>query len=100
MVGSVEIVPAKVSLTESYFDKQTIVEEEPTQNVVKVKPVFLVAIVVAFAILIFLLCSIKRLYDNYYMIRHDLEVKRERRNRFRPVEKRRRRRKKGDSMFR
>ena len=41
----------------------------------------------------------KRLYDNYYVIRHDMEVKKQRRERFRPVSGRKKKWKKKDRMF-
>ena len=41
----------------------------------------------------------KRLYDNYYVIRHDIKVRRQRRSRFRPIQKKKRRRRRSDRMF-
>lgn len=97
-VGTVEIIPTNVKVEDSYFDIAKIVEKQEV-DVVKVK---LSTIFIAIASIIggiILIILIKKLYDNYYFFVNDYKYKKERRDRFRPVEKKRRRRRKRDRMF-
>ena len=98
-VGTVEIVLSNVEVDDSYFDIAKLVEGKDADVIkVKLSTVFLVIIsIIGFVIFIIL---IKKIYDNYYFFVNDYKYKRERRNRFRPVEKKRRRRRKNDRMFR
>ena len=96
LVGSADVVFSNVKVEENYFEGQ----EEPSDvNVVVIKPAYVlmvIGIVVAIGAVIFLG---KQLYDNYYVIRHDMEVKKQRRERLRPVMKRKKKWKKKDRMF-
>ena len=68
-------------------------------NVIVIKTVH---ILMVFAILIGIALVIlagKLLYDNYYLIRHDIKVKQERKDRFRPISNRKKKWKKRDRMF-
>lgn len=96
LVGSADVVFSNAKVEENYFEGQ----EEPSDvNVVVIKPAYVlmvIGIVVAIGAVIFLG---KQLYDNYYVIRHDMEVKKQRRERLRPVIKRKKKWKKKDRMF-
>lgn len=99
VVGKVDIIPSGVSAEDSYFDYASNRVEDTEVNVVKVKPIYIgiaVGIVVGIGVIIL---GIKYFYDNYYVIVHDMQVKQERRRRFRPVNQRKRRWKKKDRMF-
>ncbi len=98
-VGSVDIVVSGVKVEESYFDEENV-EEDPEVRVIEIKPIYIVGGVLAVVLLITMIVLCKRLYDNYYVILHNIEVKRQRKERFRPIEKKRKRRKRGDRMFR
>lgn len=98
-IGSAKIVASKVSAKENYFNTNS--DEVDTMNVIKIKPVYIVLVVCGVIFLVVLILISKMLYDNYYVILHNMEVRRERKNRFRPIEKKRkRRRRRSDRMFR
>ena len=99
-VGCVDIVPSGVTIKDSYFDYANDKNENKELKVIKIKPLNVLLVVLAIVLVILAVFFGKRLYDNYYVIIHDMQVRRERRARFRPIEKKRRRRRKNDSMFR
>lgn len=100
-VGSVDIVVSGVTVQDSYFDQvPTEEEEEPNKKVVEVKPAYIIGGVVIAIFLISFIVMCKKLYDNYYVILHNMEVKRQRKERFRPISKKKRRWRKSDRMFR
>lgn len=99
VVGLVDVIPAKVEIEDNYFEYAKQREESEEINIIKIKPssiAFLVIFLIGIGILAFFG---KRLYDNYYVIRHDVRVRRQRRSRFKPIEKKRRRRRRRDRMF-
>lgn len=99
VVGLVDIVPSEVDIEDNYFEYSKKREEESEVNIIKIKPtvIFLILlIIIAIGVLIFIG---KRLYDNFYVILHDMSVKKQRRARFRPINKKRRRRRRRDRMF-
>ena len=98
-VGTVEIIPANVSVEDSYFDIAKIVEKKET-DVVKVKVSTILIVIASIIGGIILIIIIKKIYDNYYFFVNDYKYKKERRDRFRPIEKKRKRRRKSDRMFR
>lgn len=100
VVGTVDLIPSGVSVNENYFDQAANLKDDENINVIKIKPIYILLGVVGIVLVLLLLFAIKYVYDYYYVIRHDMNVKRERKRRFRTISKRRRRRKKSDSMFR
>ena len=99
IVGQVDIIPSGVVAEDSYFDYAGNRVEEPEKKVVKVKPIYIgIGVGIVFAIGLLIL-GIKYFYDNYYVIVHDMHVKRERRRRFRSINNRKKRWKKKDRMF-
>ncbi len=95
-VGKVNLVPSNVKIEESVYDNK---EKKPNNNVVKVKPVIFIVIVSAIIVLILLLYFGKKFKENYYVFRHNREVRREQRERFRIRKEKRRRRRKNDLSF-
>lgn len=97
IAGRVDVVLSNAKVEDSYFEEK---EDSSEKNVIKIRKedVFLVlGILVLIVLLIFVG---KKLYDNFYVILHDLKVKMTRRDRFRPISKRkRRRRRRKDRMF-
>lgn len=100
VVGKVDIIASGSHVEENYFDEPVPDEDEPQKTVVKIKPVYIIGIVVAIAVLILLIIIVKKLYDNYYVILHNMEVRKMRKERFRPVSTKKRRWRKKDRMFR
>ena len=96
-VGSVNVVLSQAEVEENYFNG----EEKPSdKNVIEVKPSY---IAIGLGILIAVTALIivgKKLYDNFYVIIHDMEVRKQRRERFRPISRKRKRRSRRDRMFR
>lgn len=100
IVGSVNIVTSKATVTQT-LNETTEVEETPEKNVVVIKPYYFLIVLLIIVLLIFLFFLAKKFYDNFYVIRHNMEVKRYQKNRFQAIDrKRKRRRRKKDSLFR
>ena len=99
-VGSVDIVASGVKVEDSYFDSEKEDMTEEDKKVVKVEPLVIVGCVAAVVIVLAIIILCKRFYDNYYVILHNMEVKRQRKERFRPISKKKRRWRKSDRMFR
>lgn len=99
VVGLVDVVPSEADVEDNYFEYSKQREEESDINIIKIKPsvIFLIILIAAgIGVLIFFG---KRLYDNFYVIMHDMSVKKQRRARFKPINKKRRRRRRSDRMF-
>lgn len=96
LAGRVNVVFSKAEVEENYFDGET----KPSDvNVIEIKPSNIfwgLGIILAIGVVIFIG---KRLYDNFYVILHDMEVKKQRKNRFRPVSRKKKKWRKKDRMF-
>ena len=96
IVGTADIVETGVVLEKFVFDNQTDesgVKKE--SKVIQIKPSSIIAGFVALGILIVLIFIGRYLYDNIYIIRHNMSVKNEKRARYREIKRqnsRRRRR--------
>lgn len=93
-VGSADIVKTGMEVQGFAFDNQQSDETEETEEVstVRIKPLTIVLVVLAVGLLVLLLFLVKRVADNYYIIRHNMEVRRNRREQFRGVKSKRNRR--------
>lgn len=96
MVGKVDVVPAKVEVEGNYFEMENMNSEK---NIVEIKSSTLVWIFILFILLIIAVIVGKNLYDNYYVILHNMNVKKQRRSKFRPINKKKKRWRKRDRMF-
>lgn len=99
-VGSVDIVTSGVKVEDNYFDNAIEKEKEPNKNTIKIKPLYIIGVIVAIVVVLLIILFIKYIYDNYYVIRHNMEVRRNRKDRFRTISQKKRRRRKSDRMFR
>jgi D-alanyl-D-alanine carboxypeptidase len=97
-VGNAEIVVTGVTAEDTPFDREPE-NEDPELTVVQIKPILILAVLLAVAALAVLIYFGKRFIDNFYVIRHSLEAKREQKNRFRAVREKKHRRRKRDSLF-
>lgn len=96
VAGCANVVFSNAKVEENYFEGQ----EKPSDvNVVVIKPGYIFTILGIIVGIGAVILIGKRLYDNYYVIRHDMEVKKQRRERFRPVSGRKKKWKKKDRMF-
>ena len=90
-VGQADIITANVTAEPTPFEREKVVE--PEKKVVQIKPIMIFA---AIFIIVAIVASIyfgKRLFDNFYVIRHKLLAKKEQKDRFREIKKRKMRRK-------
>ena len=97
VVGLVDVVPSEADVEDNYFEYSKQREEEV--NIIKIKPTAILLFLLILAGLGVLAFFGKQLYDNYYVILHDVKVKRQRRSRFKPIQKKKRRRRRRDRMF-
>lgn len=95
-VGKADIVKTGIEVQGYVFDNQKTVEEEAEEeepvSTVHINPftiIWIAAAVILVGLLIFL---IKRIADNYYIIRHNMEVRRNRREQFSKIKSKRSRR--------
>ncbi len=90
-VGQADIITTGAVIEEYVFDNQieSATEEEET---IQVKPSTIVVIAAMICLLIVMLLLGKYVYDNIYIIRHNLSVQKDRREKFREIKKRRGRR--------
>lgn len=96
MVGKVDVVPSKAEVEDNYF---TMENKNSELNVVEMKASTLVWIVILFILLGIGIIVGKRVYDNYYVILHNMDVKKQRRSKFKPINKKKKRWRKRDRMF-
>lgn len=88
VVGSTAIVASAVTVGDNYFsEKASQVDGEA--HIVKIKPLYILLGFLVLVVLIIIIILIKKLYDNFYLIRHNMESKRQRQVRFRPVNRKR-----------
>lgn len=95
-VGKVEIVPTGAKIEHEYFNKT---QNKNEANIVKIKPIYILVCILLIVLLVLMIIGVKKLYDNYYVIRHNLDVKSEQRRRFREIKRRNRRPKRRDRLF-
>lgn len=98
-VGRVDIVAAPVEIPGALFEQKTPMSQESDIKIVEVKPVTIVFMVIGFIALIVLVIFAIRFFDNYYVIRHNWEMKRDRRERFRENKVKKKRWRRRDSIF-
>lgn len=97
VVGTANIVATGVELDEFVFDNQKEgAENSADDTIIEIKPVTIIIVIASIGVLIALILVTKYLYDNIYIIRHNMSVKSDRRARFKEIrqhkERRRRRR--------
>ena len=91
-VGNVEIVATNATVEDLYYSRKDTETAEKESNVVIIKPVILIAGGISVGVLLILILAIKYVYDNYYFMRHNREVKKAERERFKTIKVRKRRR--------
>ncbi|MDD7637708.1 MAG: D-alanyl-D-alanine carboxypeptidase, partial [Clostridiales bacterium] len=92
-VGRADIVRTGVEVQGFVFDNQEDITEEKVSTV-RINPLMVLLIILIVALLVLFIYFIKQFADNYYIIRHNMEVKKYRREQFRHVKSRKRRRRK------
>lgn len=98
VVGDVAIVKTGAAVDEDYFEENAEAAADGSMRVILIKPVMIfivLGIMIAIAVLIYFG---KKIYDNFYIIRHRWEMRRIEKARFK-VNKRKKRRRRKDRMF-
>lgn len=96
MVGKVDVVPSKAVVEDNYFKMEN---KNSEMNIVEIKASTIVLILVLLVLLIIGIIIGKHIYDNYYVYRHNLDVRKQRRSKFKPINKKKKRWRKRDRMF-
>ena len=91
-VGHADIVTTGVIIESYQFDNQKEGNANEDETVIQIKPSTIIIGIAVVCILILLILVGKYLFDNMYIIRHNLSVKRDQREKFREIRKRRERR--------
>jgi D-alanyl-D-alanine carboxypeptidase len=98
-VGTAGIVMTGATAEEAPFVTEPE-EVDPDLKVVEVKPAMILAVLLIVVAVVILVYLGKRLFDNFYIIRHNFMEKREQRARFRATHERKRKNRKRDRLFR
>ena len=98
VVGNVGIVKTGAKVEENYFEKQKEEQTDGAGKVILMKPKVIFLVVLMLGLLAILIYAGKKLYDNFYVIRHKIEVKKIDKERFRTNDRKKRRRRR-DRMF-
>ena len=89
-VGKADIVTTGAVVDGYIFNNQSEVEqetdtEEETVSTVRIRPRTILLIVAGILLAVGLIFAGKKFYDNYYIIRHNREVRRNRKDKFRQI---------------
>lgn len=97
VVGKVNVVPSKPVVEDNYFKMKN---NDSEKNIVEIKASTIVWIIVLIILLIVGIFVGKNIYDNYYVILHNMDVRRQRKSRFKPINNKKKKRwRKRDRMF-
>ena len=99
VVGTVNLEISKASVEDSYFTVEETTEDED-EIVVEIKAIYFVIVIGVLAFLWFVYCLIRYLIKNFYVIRHNMQVRKDRQQRLKNSNRRRKRRRKKDAIFR
>lgn len=89
VVGSADIVRTGVEVQGFVFDNEDDTSEEAT---VRINPATIILVILGILILVLIIFFAKRFIDNYYIIRHNIAVRKYRREQYRHGKTRKRRR--------
>jgi D-alanyl-D-alanine carboxypeptidase len=98
VVGSADIVKTGATVTDSYYTRNDGDLDTEDENIIWIRPRVIGLCVLAIAALVALFYGGRRLYDNFYLMRHQMEMRQHERSRFKEVRKKKRYRRK-DRMF-
>ena len=98
VVGRANIVETGVKIEDSYFEQEKPEKTDGSVRTIWIKPAMFGVAFIVILILVVLIYLGKKLYDNYYLIRHRRQMRKIDRARFK-VYKRRKRYHRRDRMF-
>lgn len=93
-VGRVELLKSGESVDLSYYDSG----KDKNGDIIRIKPVYILVLLLMIAALVLLLYLGRKASENFYLVKHKWEVKREQRKRFMEHKQKRRRRRKKDNL--
>lgn len=96
VVGSADVVPAKVEVEDNFFEGN---KDSSDKNVIEIKTSHILMVLGILVGIVAVIIVGKLLYDNYYLIRHDIKIKKERKERFRPISTKKTKWRRKDRMF-
>ena len=88
VVGSTAIEASKVTAEENYFNENAS-EIESAEKIIKIKPLDIILWSLLIILLVIVIILIKKLYDNFYLIRQSMKIKKHHNSRFNSIRKRR-----------
>ena len=88
VVGSAAIVASGVTAGDNYFSENASQVDSETQ-IVKIKPIYVILGILSLIALVIIIILAKKLYENYYLLRHNQKLRKQRQSRFRPVNRKR-----------
>lgn len=93
-VGKADIIKTGIEVQGFVFDNEIGQEEAEEEKVstVRIKPLTIVIIIIGIIVLTVLGMLIKYVVDNYYIIRHNMEVRKNRKMQYSEIKKRKKRR--------
>lgn len=97
-VGHADILKTGAEVTDNYFQDNASISETDGQRVIRVRPEWIAAVLLLAAVLAVVIFLFKRFYDNFYMIRHQRNVRRLEKQRFKETKPKKRHRKR-DRLF-
>lgn len=93
VVGKADIVATGVEIEPFVFDNQKDGQKhEKNDSIIHIKPSMIIGALLAIAILVVCIFIGKYLYDNIYIIRHNMSMKNDAKSRFREIKSRKNRR--------
>lgn len=97
VAGRVDVVLSNAKVEDKYFEEK---EDSSEKNVIEIQTRDILLVLGILVLIVLLVFVGKKAYDNFYVILHDLKVKMKRKDRFRPISRRKkRRRRRKDRMF-
>ena len=99
VVGSTAIVASGVTVGDNYFSEKASQVDSKSQ-IVKIKPIYILLGLLSLVALVIIIILVKKLYDNYYLLRHNMKIKRQRKARFRSTGRNRRNMRRRNRRFR
>lgn len=98
IVGQLKLIKNGASVSESFFQKEEV-EEDENLRIIHIKPIYIFVGVVSLLLLGFIIYYIGLIRKNFYMVRHQMNVRREARRRERSAKQSRKRAKRTNLRF-
>jgi hypothetical protein len=97
-VGNVGIVKTGATVAESYFKQDDGELDADEENIIWIRPWTILLGILALAAVVALIFFGRKFYDNFYLLRHQMEMRRIDRSRFKEKKQKKKYRKR-DRMF-